>query len=134
MGPIRQLLLYDREPITQHIAQSVFINGWLVKPHLSQLSITTKAICIPLYMMIDQKPVTRDHTRLGRTLSEQLCRRVFFGADLHYDDATIRRLTGFARGHHPQFVAKLLVTHGDTDITQEDDINGINTNLYRIIE
>lgn len=133
--PYSQLLLYDFEPITQHIKPTYDFEYWdeyYRNRHLPMLF--TKCVATPLYMVMNGSTVTRNNLRHGRTLSEQLSRRIFYGVDLHYDQKIKDRVMSFDNDNHPMFVAVLKVVHGNTAITDDRDDFEINDNLYSTIQ
>jgi hypothetical protein len=133
--PYAQLLLYDFEPITQHIRPIVGIE-YAEEYHQVQYGHFTHAKCtnLPLYMVAGEGNVSRNHLRHSRILTEQLCRRIFYGVDLHYSDDIVNAILNFDTQHHPMFVATIAVTHGNTEITDDRDRFDIPERLYTRIE
>lgn len=121
--PYSQLLLYDYEPISEHIKPIFKIDEWnrFYRDTLNR-QLITQCVCFPLYMVADGKRVNRNYNRISRTMAEQLCRRVFYGIDLHLDQESIDDLTTFDKKNHPKFVVDLQVTHGNTSIL-DNEIN-----------
>ena len=121
--PYSQLLLYDYEPICEHIKPILSLDDWhRIYRGYPNRQLITQCVCFPLYMVADGKSVNRNYNRISRTISEQICRRIFYGIDLHLDKKSIDDITNFDSKNHPKFVIDLQVTHGNTSIT-EDNIN-----------
>lgn len=73
-------------------------------------------------MVADGKKVNRNHNRIAHTMSEQFCRRIFYGLDLHLEDDVIESIKTFDNKNHPKFIVDLQITHGNTSIIDDDDI------------
>ena len=129
--PYSQLLLYDYEPISQHIKPILYIDEWnrfyRDNPFRQLIS---QCVCFPLYMVADGTRVNRNDNSISRTMSEQLCRRIFYGIDLHLDKESIQDITNFDSKNHPKFVVDIEVTHGNTSITDDNINRGALNDLY----
>jgi hypothetical protein len=131
--PYSQLLLYDFEPITQHIKP--MLNWELSSRYIDADEWQfTKCVCAPLYMVAKEPSITRNHHRHSRLLTEQLCRRIFYGVDLHYDQQVVDGILSFDKKNHPMFVATLQVIHGDTDISDDRETFDIPSDMYAPVQ
>ena len=119
--PHSQLLLYDYEPITQHIQPIKHTaEDWnLIDNYRMIQSRTTNCISLPIYLVANGKNVNRNQTQIGRTLSEQLCRRIFYGNDLNISQDILDKIYNFDDKYNSQFVVDLKITHGNTDIIED---------------
>lgn len=128
--PYSQILLYDYEPISQNIKPILYFDEWNGFYRDNSRQLVSQCVCFPLYMVADGIAVNRNHNCISRTMSEQLCRRIFYGIDLHLDKKSIEDITNFDSKNHPKFVVDIQVTHGNTSIT-EDNIDRRNlTDIY----
>lgn len=122
-APYANLLLYDYEPLTQIINPYADIvdsrhyyyddiYGEIMPKSISP----SNCVTCPLYLVKDETEILRKITRSCSRLSEQLLNRYFYGLDLHTDSEAMSALTTFDKKNSPRFVATVEITHGDTEL------------------
>lgn len=126
-APYANLLLYDYEPLTQIInPYSDIVDmrhyyyddiyGEIIPKSISP----SNCVTCPLYFVKDKTEILRKITRSCSRLSEQLLNRYFYGLDLHTDSKSISALTKFDEENSPRFVATVEITHGDTELGENE--------------
>ncbi|AXT59248.1 hypothetical protein D1816_02415 [Aquimarina sp. AD10] len=129
--PYSQILLYDYEPISQHVKPIYYLDEWRrMYRDDNNRQLITQCVCFPLYMVSDGKKVNRNHNRIAHTMSEQFCRRIFYGLDLHLEEDINKTIKDFDAKNHPKFVVDLQITHGNTSIMDDDMGRGQLQDLY----